>query len=269
MVILFTGMETEKRRYALIFSVVVVLFVLQVVYQDTKPREVMHYNVEILEKHPHDPDAFTQGLVYHEGYLIEGTGLYGKSSLRQVNIETGEVHQELVLDEQFFGEGVTILGDRIYQLTWKEEMGFILSTNYLLEETFTYDGEGWGLTHDGGRLIMSNGSSTISFHDPETYQITKTIDVLFDDSPVLNLNELEYIDGVIYANVWQTDQIVMVDPSDGSVLGWIDLASLRDQLDPAEKIDVLNGIAYNSENGSIYVTGKWWPNLFEVKLVPE
>jgi glutamine cyclotransferase len=165
---------------------------------------------------------------------------------------------------------MTIMGDQIYQVTWKENTGFVYSMDDLTEiQSFSYSGEGWGLTHDESHLILSNGSSTLSFLDPETFQVVRTVEVTYDDAPVPDLNELEYIDGLIYANVWQLDQIVLIEPDDGVAVGWIDLDGIEGHLDSNEGIDVLNGIAYNPETGLILVTGKFWPNVFEIELVPE
>ncbi len=263
-------METEKRRFTLFISVILILLALQLVYQNTKPKTPSYYDVEVVEKYPHDPDAFTQGLVYYEGYLYEGTGLYGESSLRKVDFETGEVLKQIDLEDQYFGEGITILEDKVYQITWKEETGFVYNLDdFTIERTFRYQGQGWGLTHDGTHLIMSNGSSTLSFYDPSTFELMKTVDVIYDGAPVPDLNELEYIDGVVYSNVWNLDQIIIINPDDGSTHGWTDLESLRGELDSSEGVDVLNGIAYDAESGSLLLTGKFWPNLFEVELVPK
>jgi glutamine cyclotransferase len=173
------------------------------------------------------------------------------------------------IPSDLFGEGITVMGDRVFQITWQESTGFVYSLDLAYIDTFTYRGEGWGLTHDGDSLILSNGSSTLSFLNPGTFQVVRTVDVTYDDERVSGLNELEYVDGVIYSNIWQTDRIVMIDPEDGAVVGWINLTGIEEHLDSTDGINVLNGIAYNDESGRLLVTGKLWPNVFEIELVPE
>ncbi|MBD3205695.1 glutaminyl-peptide cyclotransferase [Candidatus Bathyarchaeota archaeon] len=220
---------------------------------------------EVVEVFPHDPEAFTQGLVFHEGNLYEGTGLYGMSSLRRVDLETGSVLASYKLSNQVFGEGITVLGDRIYQLTWKAGICYIYNkTSLEVIDSFTYEGEGWGLTHNGENLIMSNGSNILTFFDPVNFSEVFTIKVTDEGVPVDMLNELEYVDGVIYANVWLTDNIVYLDTNTGNVLGWLDMSDLKQQLDYRNAIDVLNGIAY--DGSYFYLTGKLWPNIFKVKF---
>jgi glutamine cyclotransferase len=264
-------MEKAVRKKALLFTALVFfLFLLQLVYQTMNDRRPLYYSFNVLAAHPHDTSAFTQGLVYHEGVLYESTGLYGRSSLRKTELSTGEIIEQVDLPHNYFGEGMTIMGDRIIQVTWKENTCFVYSMDDLAEiQSFSYSGEGWGLTHDGSHLILSNGSSTLSFIDPETFQVVRTVDVTYDDAHVPDLNELEYVDGLVYANVWQLDQIVMIDPDDGVAVGWVNLAGIEDHLDSIEGIDVLNGIAYNPETGRLLITGKLWPNVFEIELVPE
>lgn len=226
------------------------------------------WRYEVVERYPHDPAAFTQGLVWLDNIFYEGTGLYGRSSLRQVERETGAVIKQVNLPEQYFGEGITILGDQLYQLTWKSHVGFIYDKNSFEKlSEFNYPTEGWGITHDGERLIMSDGSATLYMWDPETLAEVGQIQVTDQGQPVVRLNELEYIDGQIYANVWQTDYIAIIDPATGNVNGWLDLSGI---LTPAERTggeDVLNGIAYNAANETLYVTGKLWPILFEIRPV--
>ena len=226
------------------------------------------YTYQVVNKYPHDPEAFTQGLVVSEDIFYEGTGLYGESSLRIVEPETGESIQSISLAPEYFGEGVTILADRVYQLTWREHTGFVYDLELNQITTWSIPGEGWGLTENGTHLVMSDGTSTLTFIDPETLTVVQTITVTSEGEPVTMLNELEYIEGHVYANIWQTDQIAIIDPETGTVASWIDLTGLQDQLDTTEGIDVLNGIAYDKETGKIYVTGKHWPNLFEIKLKP-
>ena len=222
---------------------------------------------QIVASFPHDPGAFTQGLVVHGGSLYESTGLYGRSSLREVDGSTGRVLRRIDLPPQYFAEGMTILNDRVYQLTWREHTGFIYDlATFSLLGTWSYDGEGWGLTHDGSRLLMSDGTSRIRFLDPATLVETGSVEVADAGVPVSDLNELEMVNGELYANVWRTDRIVRVDPATGAVLGWIDLAGLLPSTDRTGQEDVLNGIAYDAERGRLLVTGKLWPRVFEIRL---
>ena len=264
-------MENAVRKKALLFTALLFfLLLLQLAYQTMNDGGPLYYSFNVLAIHPHDGTSFTQGLVYHDGLLYEGTGLYGRSSLRIAELSTGDIIEQVNLPGDYFGEGMTIMGDRVYQVTWKENTGFVYSMDDLTEiRSFSYSGEGWGLTHDGSHLILSNGSSILSFLDPETFQVVRTVDVTYDDAPVPDLNELEYVDGLVYANVWQLDQIVLIEPDDGVAVGWIDLDGIEGHLDSNEGIDVLNGIAYNPETGRLLVTGKLWPNVFEIELVPE
>jgi glutamine cyclotransferase len=227
------------------------------------------YTFRIVHSYPHDRRAFTQGLVYFNGRLYESTGLYGSSSIRLVKLETGEVLRIHNLPERYFGEGIALFDDKIIQLTWKSNLGFVYNRESFDQiREFGYTTEGWGITHDGQKLIMSDGSSTLFFRDPETLRETGRLAVRDRGKPVSNLNELEYIRGKIYANVWQTDRIAQIDPEDGRVTGWIDLTGIVAHLDLSQPIDVLNGIAYDGENNRIFVTGKLWPKLFEIELVP-
>jgi glutamine cyclotransferase len=228
---------------------------------------VMTY--EVLNVFPHDPQAFTQGLIYHEGYLYESTGLYGESSLRQVQLETGEVLRKIDLSEEYFAEGLALYEDRLFQLTWHERTGFIYGLDdFSLLDQFDYQTEGWGLTHDGEHLIMSDGTNNLYFLDLNTLQITETVEVTFMGEEIVRLNELEYIRGEIYANIWQTDKIVRIDPTTGEVLGWIDLRGILPEELRTSETDVLNGIAYDPESGRLFVTGKLWPELYEIRLLP-
>jgi len=228
------------------------------------------YTFEIVNTFPHDPNAFTQGLVFTEdGRLYEGTGRWGESSIREVVLETGAVLRTQPLDAQYFGEGIAILNDRLYQLTWQEQTGFVYDpATFATLQTFTYPHEGWGITHDGTRLIVSDGTADIRFWDPATLQETGRITVRNNEGPVNRLNELEYVDGEIWANVWLTDLIVRIDPATGDVLGVIDLTGLLDTSTLTQPADVLNGIAYDAATGRLFVTGKLWPALYEIRIVP-
>jgi glutaminyl-peptide cyclotransferase len=224
---------------------------------------------EIVHVYPHDPNAFTQGLVYLDGRLYESTGLNGRSSIRMVDLSTGRVLQEYALPMEYFGEGLTDCGSNLVQLTWKTGTGFVYDRfSFALRRTFHYEGEGWGLTHDATALILSDGSPILRFLDPESFRVIKRISVHDSQGHLINnLNELEYIHGEIYVNVWQTDKIARISPRTGTVLGQIDLAGLMDKRELPDSGAVLNGIAYDSKGDRIFVTGKLWPRLFEIKVV--
>ncbi len=228
------------------------------------------YGYQIVKTYPHDPDAFTQGLVYVDGVLYEGTGLNGRSSLRRVDLESGQVLQRRDLAEEYFGEGIAVFGKRIIQLTWRSRVGFVYDREtFALQRQFSYPTEGWGLTHDGKSLIMSDGTATLRWLDPENFAETRSVVVRDQNGPVVNLNELEYIRGEVYANIWQTDRIARIDPQTGRVTGWIDLQGLLSLEErQSSAADVLNGIAYDAANDRLFVTGKLWPKLFEIKLIP-
>jgi glutaminyl-peptide cyclotransferase len=223
---------------------------------------------KIVHTYAHDPGAFTQGLVFYDGYLYEGTGIPGESSVRKVELTTGKVLQKIDVPAPYFGEGIVLWKDKLIELTWQSKIGFVYDrTTFKQLRTFTYSREGWGITQDGKRLIMSDGSATLYFWDPETLKEIGHLDVVDKGSPVQNLNELEYIHGEIYANVWMTDRIARISPATGHVIGWIDLTGL---LSGAERrgTDVLNGIAYDAKQNRLFVTGKRWPKLFEIRLTP-
>ena len=236
----------------------------------TVAETVPTYGYRVVAEYPHDADAFTQGLVYREGVLYEGTGLNGESTLRRVALETGAVEQAVALDAEHFGEGIAIAGDRVYQLTWQTGTCFVYDREtFALVDTFTYPTEGWGLATDGARLVMSDGTDQLYFRDPETFAEFGRVAVRDGGEPVRNLNELEVVGGEVWANVWQTDRIARIEPATGSVVGWIDLAGLLSAEDrQGREMDVLNGIAHDPETGRIFVTGKLWPTLFEIELVP-
>ena len=226
---------------------------------------------QIVHTYPHDPNAFTQGLVYVDGYLYESTGRNGKSSLRMVDLYTGRVLQHYDLSSEYFGEGLTDWSSDLVQLTWKAGQGFIYDRfSFTLKRTFPYSGEGWGLTHDSKHLILSDGSSVLRFLDSQLFAETKRLPVSDENGrPLKNLNELEYVRGEIYANVWQSDQIVRISPRTGKVLGRIDLTGLMKRSELSDPDAVLNGIAYDSKGDRLFVTGKLWPRLFEIKVVPK
>lgn len=222
----------------------------------------------MVQSFPHDAGAFTQGLDFRGTSLFEGTGLRGESDVRRVDYESGEVLRERPIASKYFGEGITILGRKLYQITWQEEVCFVYkASTFARIRKFEYEGEGWGLTHNGRRLIMSDGTSTIRFRDPATFEVTREIDVTEDGEPVVHLNELEWIDGQIFANVWTTDFVVRIDPKSGDVVGKIDLDALHDQEEPGEgNQKVTNGIAYLEEEDRLFVTGKNWAHLYEIEL---
>jgi len=229
--------------------------------------EIPTYGYKIVNLYPHDPNGFTQGLVFVDGFLFEGTGLRGRSSLRKVDLATGTILQYRNLPAHFFGEGVTVYHNKVIQLTWRANLGFVYDKDtFQLIETFHYPTEGWGITHDGEHLIMSDGTSTLYLLHPKTYKEIGLIKVHDRKGPVSNLNELEYVQGLIFANVWQTEKIAQISPETGEVVGWIDLRGLLRPEDRVHRVDVLNGIAYDQRNARLFVTGKLWPRLFEIEL---
>jgi len=226
-----------------------------------------HYTYSIINTYPHDENAFTQGLVYENESLYEGTGLYGNSTLRRVNLETGKVLQLYTLPSIYFGEGIAIFDDKIIQLTWNEHRGFIYDKHsFELLQEFNYSTEGWGITYDGTRFIMSDGTANLYFLDPVTFEKVGQVEVR-DTAPVTRLNELEYINGKVYANIWMEEKIAIINPQTGQVEGWIDLSGIQD-LQNQDADNVLNGIAYDAKGDRLFVTGKRWPQLFEIKLIP-
>lgn len=216
--------------------------------------------------YPHDTTAFTQGLVYEDGFMYESTGLYGKSTLRKSDHESGEILKIRRIPDIYFGEGITIIGDSIYQLTWKSRKGFIYDKHNLHKTgTFQYDTEGWGLTTDGSNLIMSDGSSTIFYLDRNNFKVIRKLDITYKGVPLTKINELEYINGKIYANIWQTNNIAVIDPRTSEVETMIDLEDLIGEYLYSDNSRVPNGIAYNRNTGSVYITGKLWSKLFEIQ----
>lgn len=254
----------SRRRRAFFVSVFALVLLLVSCARDTSAQDYSVVNVYL-----HDRGAFTEGLLFYNGFLYESTGLYGESSLRKVELKTGVVLQEVDMPNQYFGEGLALLDGKLYQLTWKNKEGFVYDLNtFKQEKQFSYPFEGWGLTTDGKSLISSDGSDQIRFFDPNTFVVQRTIHVLENGVAVTNVNELEYIKGQIYANVWQTDRILRIDPVTGKVLHDYNLSGLLSPQDREIPTDVLNGIAYDPDGEHLYVTGKLWPKLFEIKLKP-
>jgi glutamine cyclotransferase len=232
------------------------------------PGQVPTYGFQLVRSYPHDRTSFTQGLIVRDGFFYEGTGLNGRSALRKVKIETGEVLQHRALDQQYFGEGITEWQGSLLQLTWQSQIGFVYDANtFERTRTFAYTGEGWGLTHDGTRLILSDGSPKLRFLDPATFKETGGVVVRDARGPVEDLNELEFVKGEVFANIWQSDRIARIDPKDGRVTGWIDLTGLMSAAERGTTDAVLNGIAYDAAADRLFVTGKLWPRIFEIKLV--
>lgn len=229
--------------------------------------DVPVYTYEVVNVMPHDPAAFTQGLVYTDGSLFESTGLNGQSSLRQVELKTGTVLKRVDVASDYFGEGLALLGDRLFQLTWQNQKGFIYDRATLRREgEFAYAGEGWGLTTDGQWLILSDGTDQLRFLDPVTFEVKRTLNVVLADHPVARLNELEYVQGEIFANVWGDNYLVRIDPVNGRVTGIVDLSELLPAAERMPATDVLNGIAYDAAGDRLFVTGKRWPKVYEVRL---
>lgn len=237
--------------------------------QEKTAQPVSSYTYSVVNIFPHDDKAFTQGLVFDEGILYEGTGLNGFSSLHAIKLDTGEILKGLKLPARFFGEGITVFGDKLIQLTWRSGTGFIYDkSNFKLLGEFHYKTEGWGITHDGRKLIMSDGTANLYFMNPETFEMTGRMEIIDKNGPVTRLNELEYIRGDIYANVWQTDNIAIIDPETGRVKGWINLANLSKLAGGDKATKTLNGIAYDKDTDRLFVTGKLWPKIYEIDLIP-
>ena len=257
----------KKLRLTIILVVAVALVIGSVILVLLNNTEPVNYTYEVVKVYPHDQNAFTEGLVIEKGVLYESTGLYGNSTLRRVDLETGNVLQSYALPDDFFGEGITVFGDRIIQLTWQNQKGFVYDKNsFDLLQEFSYPTEGWGITHNGSTLIMSDGTANLYFLDPETFQKVGQVEVRDGNASVTNLNELEYINGEVYANIWLTDKIAIIDPQTGQVKAWIDLTGIYNQAN-RDPNNVLNGIAYDAEGDRLFVTGKMWQQLFEIKLI--
>jgi len=235
--------------------------------QMTAPARVPTYTYEVINVYPHDTGAFTQGLVFHQGALYESTGLNGSSSLRRVELETGKVLKKIDVPAVFFAEGLALFNGRLYQLTWQTQRGFVYDLDsFNMLRDFSYTGEGWGLTHDSRSLIMSDGTSQIRFLNPDTFEVQRVIAVQDNGRQITQLNELEYVKGEIYANIWQTDRVARIDPQSGRVTAWVNLSGLLSSEDLTRPDAVLNGIAYDEASDRLFVTGKLWPKLFEIRL---
>jgi glutaminyl-peptide cyclotransferase len=257
----------------MIFGLILTLFLLHhapLVAQSPTHQHPPEYTYTVVHAFPHDPAAFTQGLAYRDGFLYEGTGLNGRSSLRQVRLETGEVLQHVDLAPEFFGEGIALVQDKIIQLTWQSQTGFVydLRTFRHLRQ-FSYPGEGWGLASRGSELFMSDGTSDIRILDAATFKEKRRIHVRDRARPVDQLNELEFVEGQLFANIWQTNRIARISPQTGEIVGWIDLSGLLSPMYRLEAGAVLNGIAYDPSRKRLFVTGKLWPRVFEIRLSPE
>ncbi len=254
-----------RRLYLAILSVLVPA----VAWLAPAAAAVPEYTEVVVQTYPHDAGAFTEGLLYHDGFLYESTGLAGHSSIRKVRLETGDVVQHRDIDPKYFGEGIVIWQDRLIELTWQNHIGFVYDLATLrLRSDFHYPGEGWALTQDGHRLIMSDGTSDLRFLDPDSLKETGRVHVTCDGRPLRNINELEWIKGQVYANVWLTNVIVRIDPATADVVGLIDLSDLPDATVRRPPDNVLNGIAYDAATDRIFVTGKLWKSVYQIRLVP-
>lgn len=233
------------------------------------PAVPVDFGHRVVQSYPHDPDAVTQGLVVHRGQLFESTGGYGTSSVRHVDLRSGRLLEETRLAEELFGEGLAAVGDELFQLTWRAGLGLIYDSGTLARSRqFAYVGEGWGLTWDGTQFIMSDGSASLRFLDRETLQEAHRVEVREGDQPITALNELEFIEGHVFANVWNTTRVAVIDPKSGLVRGWLDLEGILPAPFRTESVGVLNGIAFDADRGRLFVTGKRWPRLFEIELIP-
>jgi glutamine cyclotransferase len=263
----------KKTAVATLFAALILVLSVSIIAVSLHPATPtastsQQYSYTIINTYHHDSAAFTEGLDYSDGYLYESTGLSGKSSLRCTNLASGVVEQEVTLSAQFFGEGIAVVGDSIIQLTYQSHIGFVYDkATFQVKGNFSYSTEGWGLTYDGTRLIMSDGSSNLYFLDPVTFQRIGQIQVHDGNTSVSKLNELEYINGDVYANIFQSAKIAVINPQTGAVKAWIDLTGLQ-TVNSHGSESVLNGIAYDAQNNRLFVTGKNWSNLYEIKLVP-
>jgi len=263
-----TGRAGRGRSSRLtVIGILLIVAAIGLILWSLRSTELPMYDFEVVARFPHDPAAYSQGLLFDEGALLESTGRFGTSSVRRVNLESGEELLRSDLPDSLFGEGLTRLGDRLYQLTWQSGIARVYAAkDFALLDQVTYEGEGWGLTTDGQYLIRSDGSNLLRFHDPETFEEVRRVRVHVDDQPVDRLNELEWVDGEIWANVWKFDYIARIDPGTGEVLGWIDMTGLFDYQALPDPESVLNGIAYDPESKRVFVTGKLWPWVFEIDV---
>jgi len=231
------------------------------------PSAAKRYKVKVVRTYPHDTSAFTQGLIYHNDLLYESTGLKFFSTLKKTDLEKNKVLKSIKIPGNYFAEGISIVGNKIYMLTWETNVCLVYDLKTFEQiGSFDYYGEGWGLTYDGNALIMSDGTNNLRFLNPEDFQILRALNVQDNNRPIQNLNELEYINGEIWANIWMTNNIIKIDPNNGNVTAWIDLSDLLGYLDKSKKIDVLNGIAFDKKTNRLFVTGKLWPLIFEITL---
>lgn len=252
------------------FIVILAILCLWIGCAHKTERNPEKYTYRIVNSYPHDPEAFTQGLAWDKGFIYEGTGIYGHSSLRKQSLQSARTEHKIDYQDDIFAEGLTVFDDKIYQLTWKNRLVFIYDKHDLsLIKKLNYPREGWGITHDGHNLIVSDGSSTLYFLDPETLTEARRITVRHHSSAISALNELEYINGNVYANIWKSDRIVIISPSDGEVEGWINLSGLDEKLPKTNSPGVLNGIMFDPDKQRLFVTGKLWPILFEIELVKD
>jgi glutamine cyclotransferase len=262
--------RTVSRLVVLFVLVTLHPFLLAQTSHQASPHRSQEYTFAIVAAYPHDTAAFTQGLAYRDGFLYEGTGREGQSSLRKVHLETGEIVQQVNLAPDLFGEGITLLNDKVIQLTWKSGIGFVYDLNsFRLLRRFSYSGEGWGLATNGRELFLSDGTPEIRVLDGETLQEKRRLKVHDGMTPVDQLNELEFVQGQIFANIWHSNRVARISPQSGEVVGWIDLTGL---LNPTYRLDpeaVLNGIAYDTVRKRLFVTGKLWPRVFEITLSPK
>jgi len=263
-------MKSQRLAAILTVTAVIIFSAAALVLVSDSPvySETIHYTYNVVNVYPHDENAFTQGLIFEDNNIYESTGQYGQSTLCRVELETGNIIKFYALPAQFFGEGITFFEDKIIQLTWKSEKGFVYDKNsFDLLQEFTYPTEGWGITCDGSRLIMSDGTATLNFLDPETFQTIGHVEV-YDEEPVAGINELEYIHGMVYANIWTKEKIAIINPQTGRVTGWIDLEGIN-EAENQNGSSVLNGIAYDAEEDRLFVTGKRWSRIYEIELVPK
>jgi glutamine cyclotransferase len=261
-------MVSWRKLGVVIVVLLIVLPAILIVSMNDRPANstALHYTYMVADVYHHDTDAFTEGLVFDSGFLYESTGLYSNSTLRRVDLETGGVLQLVSLQPQYFGEGIAVVGDKIVQLTWQSHKGFVYDkASFDFMQEFQYTTEGWGLTYDGSRLIMSDGTSSLYFLDPVTFQRIGQVTV-HDTGPVTELNELEYINGTVYANIWREEKVAVINPQNGQVTAWIDLTGIQDLKNQDPK-NVLNGIAYDANGHRLFVTGKMWPHIFEINLI--